>query len=380
MQQFVKFTANIQEYLRRSWTGFRDLYKESLENISSQDTIEDITRTLKKKLADAPIYEKDINIFKNRINNNKIRSEKIVKELRIATDISIKLRNETVDVLSQFRPLLDEAANTLDRLNEYLKEIRSMKELPSVIDNRIIELHRQMDMLYESVALGLTAESLAHEINNITDQLARRSKAVKIYLDKRNITDRTILIFIEYIKSATIALQKQMSFLSPTLRYVREKRHEIIVEDFIDELVEYYKERMENNFISLKISNNDDAPFEIKINKGKLIQVVDNLVLNSEYWLKENMKPEKVKKGVIRFEIMSPYLQIYDDGRGIDRSVENTLFEPFISTKSNGRGLGLFIVKQLLDSEGCNIELLPERNKRNQLFKFQIDLRGVIDE
>jgi signal transduction histidine kinase len=234
--------------------------------------------------------------------------------------------------------------------------------------------------MYESVALGLTAEALSHEINNVIDQLSRRSKAAKVALEKRNITDSTVLLFIEYVKSAVIALQKQMSFLSPTLRYVREERHEIIIAEFINELIEYYRERMKNNSINMKKLENNDLFFRVKMNKGKLIQIIDNLVLNSEHWLKEDIKQGRITKGIIEINIMSPYIQICDNGRGIDPSIETTLFEPFVSTKAggSGRGLGLFIVKQLLDSEGCDIELLPDRNKNRHLFKFQIDLRGVL--
>jgi signal transduction histidine kinase len=236
--------------------------------------------------------------------------------------------------------------------------------------------------MYESVALGLSAEALSHEINNVIDQLSRRSKAAKIALEKRNVTDSTILLFIEHVKSAVLALQKQMSFLSPALRYVREERHEVIIGEFIDELIEYYKEKMLNSFISLRILERGDSFFKVKINKGKLIQIIDNLVLNSEYWLNEDIKQGKIRKGTIDVNIISPYIQICDNGRGIDPSVETTLFEPFVSTKAggSGRGLGLFIVKQLLDSEGCDIELLPDRNKKRHLFKFQIDLRGALYE
>jgi signal transduction histidine kinase len=179
-----------------------------------------------------------------------------------------------------------------------------------------------------------------------------------------------------------MALQKQLSFLSPTLRYVREERHELIIEEFIDELIEYYKERLENSFISMRILERNDSLFKVKMNKGKLIQIIDNLVLNSEYWLKEDIGQGRIKKGSIYVNILPPYIQIFDTGRGIDPGVETTLFEPFVSTKArgSGRGLGLFIVKQLLDSEGCDIELLPDRNKKRHLFKFQIDLRGILYE
>jgi C4-dicarboxylate-specific signal transduction histidine kinase len=82
------------------------------------------------------------------------------------------------------------------------------------------------------------------------------------------------------------------------------------------------------------------------------------------------------------FEISRPLLRILDDGRGVDPTIEHALFEPFISAKAKGegRGLGLFIVKQLLDSEGCSVGVLPERNKYQRLYKFQIDFRGAINE
>lgn len=382
MQQFVKFSANIQENLRRSWNSYRDKYKEALADIDSKTTIEDMTRSLKKRLSEVSNYQKGIDTFKERILENKSRSDKIVKELETADKISLVLQDKAIDILTQFKPLLDEADIMLDRLAEYLNELNLLKELPVVIDDRIGNLRRQMDMMYESVALGLTAEALSHEINNVIDQLARRSKATKTALDKKNITDSTVLLFIEHVKSAVMALQKQMSFLSPTLRYVREGRHEIIIEEFSDELIEYYKERMENNSIGMRIVERGDSFFKVKMNKGKLIQIIDNLVLNSEYWLKEDIKQGKIKKGIIDVNIISPYIQICDNGRGIDPSVEATLFEPFVSTKAegNGRGLGLFIVKQLLDSEGCDIELLPDRNKKRHLFKFQVDLRSVLYE
>ncbi|MDR0288163.1 MAG: ATP-binding protein, partial [Clostridiales bacterium] len=139
-------------------------------------------------------------------------------------------------------------------------------------------------------------------------------------------------------------------------------------------------ERWGEDPISIKVQKSTNLPFSVKINKGKLIQIIDNLVLNSEYWLKEDIKQGKITKGIITIDISSPYIIISDNGRGIDPNLEFTLFAPFISTKSNGRGLGLFIVKQLLDSEGCNIELLPERNNKKRLYKFKLDLGEIINE
>jgi C4-dicarboxylate-specific signal transduction histidine kinase len=77
-------------------------------------------------------------------------------------------------------------------------------------------------------------------------------------------------------------------------------------------------------------------------------------------------------------EIRSPYVWFSDNGHGIDPSVEGTLFEPFVTTKQKGRGLGLFLVDELLKSEGCKVSLFPERNAQDRLYKFELDLSGMM--
>jgi signal transduction histidine kinase len=54
------------------------------------------------------------------------------------------------------------------------------------------------------------------------------------------------------------------------------------------------------------------------------------------------------------------------------------IFEPFVRAKPDGRGLGLFIVRQLLDSDGCSIYLGPEKNRRGNHNTFVIDLSAVL--
>ena len=62
--------------------------------------------------------------------------------------------------------------------------------------------------------------------------------------------------------------------------------------------------------------------------------------------------------------------------------MEEDLFEPFVTMKrkGEGRGLGLFVCQQLLESESCAIELLPERNEGRRRYAFEIDLSGAVGE
>ena len=70
-------------------------------------------------------------------------------------------------------------------------------------------------------------------------------------------------------------------------------------------------------------------------------------------------------------------VDVWDNGIGISASVENDVFNPFVSCKENGRGLGLFICKNNLENNNSSIRLLRERNEHGNLYKFHIDLSSL---
>jgi signal transduction histidine kinase len=378
MQNFIAFTNMMQGFLRRSWNEYKNFINETTNNINKNESIESISKIIKNNLSESIQHKKNIEVFQDRIISGLQESKNLIKEVKSTKTITPNMQNRLINMIDDLGHLVNSANETLKDLQNYFDKLENAKNLEDVIDDRVEKLKEQLDQMYESVALGLTAEALSHEIFNITDQLAIRSKKVKRTIEETR--NNTLLVFLEYINSSVIALRKQISFLSPSLRYVRDERHEIILSSFIKEIIEFNEQKLDNNSIKIKMNIQDNADFKIKINKGKLIQIIDNLILNSEYWLKEDIKQKKITEGKIVIDINNPFLLIYDNGRGVNNNIESIIFEPFITAKVKGRGLGLFIVSQLLDSEGCAIRLLRERNKDNRLFKFQIDLNGAIYE
>lgn len=374
------FTTIAHEFLGRSAAEFRKKRNEELAHVDSRKTMEDISRIIKKGLVESTSHKKSLVTFRTRLEHSASESRSVVTKLRSAKEITPQLREKITDALSILEPLLDNAQKVIMQVSNYLDEISALQDMGQVLEDRVDGLRRQMDDMYGTVALGLTAEALSHEIFNVAEQLAKRTKSTQIQLQKQGVSDRIILTFIEYVRSAVTALRKQMSFLSPTLRYVREQKDLIDIIGFLRELDDFYHDRLAKNNISIEIRSLNNEPLKIRMNKGKLTQIIDNIVLNSEYWLKEDISQKRIGSGIIVFEVNRPFVRVFDNGRGIDPIVEHALFEPFISAKKQGRGLGLFIVKQLLDSESCTIGVLPERNKDKLFFKFQIDLRGAIHE
>ena len=134
---------------------------------------------------------------------------------------------------------------------------------------------------------------------------------------QQKLSDTKVLAYTEYMKSSVAALRKQMAHLAPSLRYVRERRESIDVAEFIGAAEEYYRSRWSDRPIRLDLRSSR-ARLRLSINRGKLTQVFDNLLFNSEYWLGEQLRAGRIKEGIIRVDVLPPFVRISDNGLGID--------------------------------------------------------------
>lgn len=356
LRQFVEFSAAAQNFIRRSWNKFREKYeKESLG------------------------YEEDIEpqTIKQRALSKLTKAEEISGTLKSAKAAVTKAASSSSR--SSMKRQLQAVTNALELSEKEVFDVQSVKGDVSYLENQIELLQGQMVELYEMVSLGLTAEVLSHEMRNVSDQLALRNLNASKHMKEKQIKDAVLLTHLEFINSSVSAIRKQVSHLAPSLKYVREKKENILQSTFCEELTSFYKDRLEKAGIKVSIKVAKD--FTVRMNRGKLNQVLDNILLNSDYWLKEDIRTEKIKTGLIEIEIAKPFLRVSDNGRGFDKSIEATAFEPFISRKAKGvgRGLGLFIVSQLLDAEGCTVELLSKRNKVGNRYVLEINFTGALN-
>ncbi len=355
LEKFKDFTQDAHEFLRRCWVEFRKTHNEALAGIEAPIEPEDLSRKIQSGLSKAAVHKKEL-----------VKSER-------ASDQGNEFHQQTIELQGPKQDIID-----------YLDELSGMEAAEQVLEDSILGFKRQITDMYATVALGLTAEALSHEIYQIADRLAQRTSNLNAYLKRKTIKDPSIISFVEYVKTSINALRKQIAHLSPSLKYVREKKEKLLMSGHLTDVVkEYYKDKFARKKIEINVPNKKD--FTVYTNKGKLTQIFDNLILNSEYWLTEDIRRKRLSNGNITIEIDKPFIRVSDNGPGIERSIESTVFEPFVTDKGRakgqekGRGLGLFIVRQLLDSDGCYISILSRRNKHDRFYFFQIDLRGIID-
>lgn len=287
---------------------------------------------------------------------------------------------ELAGLLTEAQQALEASQVLFSDLTAYAAEAKDLADIVAVLSPRLDVLADQLQDFSELAGLGLLAEALSHEVQNQTDRLMQKASAAVTRAKKAVPPNVDLLVLGQEVTAAASALRRQIGHLSPSLRYQRDKIEVFHVSKLIEDIREHFADRWADDGIRSEIASGS-VDFTVKTNRGRLTQVIDNIVLNAEYWLKEAQAREADFQPKLNIAYASPRLQIWDNAGGIDPTVEDALFEPFITLKpkDEGRGLGLFITSQILDSMGCTISLLSERNDYDRRYIFELDLSGIID-
>jgi signal transduction histidine kinase len=101
----------------------------------------------------------------------------------------------------------------------------------------------------------------------------------------------------------------------------------------------------------------------IDADRDKLKQAIYNLVLNATQMGAQH----------VRLEVGRAAVTVADDGPGVPPEVAKTLFEPFVTARPGGSGLGLAVARRVAERHGGSIVL--EKSERGA--RFSIYLRGA---
>lgn len=371
----VEFANSVLTDVRRSFVRFKEHKSAQEARLTTAWTPPDAVRALNDarqtaKKAHATLVSTD--------------SQRKAAVVKVRDSLSQLVKNATLpppqqkaasEALRQLDDVVREWEKQRSVLETQLDSLREDQVLTTALLERFDQFKNQLSEVYEAVGLGLVAEGLAHEMDGILEELVQRTN--RALPRARRSGDAPLVGYVEAVRATVSALRKQVSFLDPMLRGTREQRSRFSVAQFVQEFVELRRDRLAR--FSITPATQIEKDFAVRMSRGRLQQVLDNLTRNSEYWLRQNASKARDNHSTITFEVLAPNIIVSDSGPGVKPSMENVLFEPFVSGKpaGQGRGLGLFISRQLLQRDGCDVVLEPDRNDRGRRNRFAVDLRAV---
>ncbi len=357
------------EAVRRCYNDFIRKYKQENTGIK---TIQQAYKEI-RTAADASIgYKKRVSDLRKEVSHFDETSSRIVKEANSL--FSAGSYEKALKLLDENKTTLEQAQTLLAELEEFVNKTAQLSSSVDFIEPKIDTLESQLDDFSTLAAVGMTAESITHEFPNLIKRLNEGNTDFMKKVSKEPIERGTCQDFSRQVAIATNTMAQQLKHVSPALRYARESKITFDIRQFFESQKEqFYNLYMEKYGVSLDVK--EETPFSITINEGRFIQVMDNLINNSIYWLRQHPN-EHPKVSIL---VKRPWLYVSDNGLGVAPAVEESLFEPFVTMKpkGQGRGLGLFIVRQLLDAVGCFIVLDERKNVYNRRYVFAINLSNI---
>lgn len=200
------------------------------------------------------------------------------------------------------------------------------------------------------------AKQVAHEIKNpltplkLGVQLLEKSwKEKDVNFDKK--FEKFSKSFVEQIESLA-HIASEFSNFAKMPETVFEK---VYLPDILQQSIELYSQ---SDHIAITFSNSISIGKFVRGDKDQLLRCFNNLIKNATEARLEG------RRGLIKVRLYNTgknaFIEIQDNGSGIEESLRPQIFTPNFTTKSSGTGLGLAFVKQALENMGGNISYRTE--------------------
>lgn len=250
----------------------------------------------------------------------------------------------------------------------FIRDLTERQESAAQLDEAQVELAR----LARLNELGEMASTLAHELNQPLSAVANYVQGCILLLDK--VSEEHAV----RMRGALTEAAKQAIRAGDIIRHLRAfvargetERHPEEIKRIVEEagalaLLGSKEHGIRSNFDF----GSDDAI--VLVDRVQIQQVLTNLIRNAVEAMKES--PTKELTVTTRNVDGKLVVTVGDTGTGIPQEIANRLFEPFVSSKANGMGIGLSISRRILLSHGGDISASAGPDGRGTRFTFSLPL------
>jgi two-component system, NtrC family, sensor kinase len=249
-------------------------------------------------------------------------------------------------VLISASPIMNEAGE-VEAVSLMYKDITDLKQA-----------HEQLLRTEKQATLGTIAGSIGHELNNLVGGLMIHARLLQQQYDKPERVKEIADIFSTNLEKVALHGKNLLSLSRPT----RPRFEPIDLNSVLLETTETLN--LTGVLKHLKIEKNFSANGQYVYGDRNLLeQMIRNIEINSAH----AMKPGGTLKLETKATADNKYfeMKITDSGSGIPPELMEKIFLPFFTTKTEGQGtgLGLPIVKDIVEQHGGTIALSSEQGQ-----------------
>lgn len=257
-------------------------------------------------------------------------------------------------ILRLFESIARQTTLAVRNADLYATKVHYADHLEDMVEERTQELRSAEELLIRSeklASVGRLAAGIAHEINNPLMPIRMNLEMMQEDIQSQQpVNERDIEETLHSVKRISRIVEKLQNFTRgrgedlPAMSPVNLSR---VIESVISLASTYIRHG------GVNLTTDVDESAVVWGNRDQLEQVFLNITLNAQAAMKDG--------GDLSIDCWveqdSAFIRFADTGHGIEPDVIDKIFEPFVSTKDDGSGLGLFISHNIIHNHSGQIEV-----------------------
>ena len=207
------------------------------------------------------------------------------------------------------------------------------------------------------ITIGEMSTKLAHEISQPLASIGAYSSACIRLIEKDRADTEELYSAFKSISTQAIRAQEIMHELR---NFVKKdsSRKTVSVNELVQNAIRFLQIEIRENKPDLSLELAEDLPL-IEADQILIEQVIVNLVKNAMEAMQ--ILDQEDRRLTIETNVCQDsgvFVSVKDSGPGITDYEASKIFEPFYTTKPEGMGMGLAIIRSIIDSHGGKLEVL----------------------
>jgi signal transduction histidine kinase len=251
----------------------------------------------------------------------------------------------------------DDAADTVGAVM-FFKDLTRVEQLE--------ERERLRDRL---ASLGEMAAGIAHELKNPLAGIEVMAGLLRRQVPDKKDAQSILADIISEAKLANAIVVEMLEFVRP----IRLEIEPMTIADVLHQAVTLAESKTARGDVSVTVSSPEGLP-AIEADHHRLCQVFTNLIANAFEALDGKgaititaalsaMEPDAAFAGTPQEPTPIVVVDVEDNGPGVPAELSDRIFDPFFTTKTRGTGLGLGIVRKIVDAHDGRIDLSSSSGK-----------------
>ena len=276
-----------------------------------------------------------------------IREEHLVSML----SCPIQFENEVIGVLNIYTGHPHRFNDSEKRIFQTLASLSAAAIRNAELYDRIFQSEENLRRSERLTTLGLLSAEIAHEIRNPLTVIQLLFESLTLEFPDDDPRQRDVRIIHEKLEQLESIVSRVLSFGKSQ----QELHAPYNLNKLVEDILHLVRLKLKQSRIDLHFHCDPAQPPHADVHKGQIQQAVLNLLINATQVLSDGGRIDVSTSTERENDQDVAVIRIQDNGTGIDPSIQDYVFDSFLTGRPDGTGLGLSIVKRILKSHKGNI-------------------------